>query len=179
MTTSTEIIPLANLEYLPYLNPQGIIDPELGQKIGVYGIFNEDKVLQYVGYSRNLYLSLKQHLIRQPNQCYWLKLQIITRPNRTLLDHIRSNWIEENGTIPRGNGEDEAKWTQPIDAKLSMTEEEKQQYQQGEEIAKIKLLKKISRRVEAEITTKLQQRNLQEEIRFNPKLKEQGLLDLK
>lgn len=179
MTTSTDIPSLSSLEYTPYLNENGIIDSELNQKIGVYAIFDENKVLQYVGYSRNLYLSLKQHLIRQPNQCYWLKKQIITRPNRTLLDGIRNSWIEENGSIPLGNSEDEAKWTQPIDAKVTMTEEEKEQYEKSEEINKIKLLKKIARRVEAEVKTQLEKRNLQEEIRFNPKLKEKGLLDLK
>jgi hypothetical protein len=179
MNTSTDILPLANLEYIPYLKENGIISPELEGKIGVYAIFNRDKVLQYVGYSRNLALSLKQHLVRQPNQCYWLKVQTITRPSRTILENISTSWIEENGTIPPGNGEAQAKWNQPIDAKLSMTEAEKQQYQQSEEIAKIKLLKKIARRVEAEIMAQLQQRNVQVEIRFNPKLKEQGLLDLK
>ena len=179
MTTSTDILPLANLEYIPYLNDQGLIAPQLERKIGIYAIFNQDRILQYVGYSRNLYLSLKQHLIRQPNQCYWLKVQIINRPNRNLLENVRSSWIEENGTIPDGNGDSEGKWTQPIDAKLSMTEAEKQEYENCEEMAKIKLLKKISRRVEAEIKTQLEQRNVQEEIRFNPKLKEQGLLDLK
>ena len=179
MTTSTDILPLANLEYIPYLNENGIITPELDRKIGVYAIFNQDRVLQYVGYSRNLALSLKQHLVRQPNQCYWLKVQTITRPSRTILENIRTSWIEENGTTPPGNSEAEAKWNQPIDAKLSMTEEEKQQYQQSEEIAKIKLLKKIARRVEAEILAQLKSRNVQMELRFNPKFKEQGLLDLK
>lgn len=179
MTTSTDVTSLANLEYIAYLNDQGIIEPELEGKIGIYAIFNQEQTLQYVGYSRNLYLSLKQHFVRQPNQCYWLKVEIINRPNRTLLENARNSWLEENGTIPIGNGEDEAKWTQPIDVKPLMTESEKQDYANAEEIGKIKLLKKIARRIEAEIKTQLEQRNLQEEIRFNPKLKEQGLLDLK
>jgi hypothetical protein len=88
-------------------------------------------------------------------------------------------WIEENGKIPIGNGENEKIWTQPIDAKLYMTEEEKQQYQNSEEMAKMKLLKKVSRRHQEEILTQLKTRNCQIEIRFNPKLKEKGLLDLK
>lgn len=179
MTTSIDILSLSDIEYQTYLTDNGLIDSELEGKIGVYAIFNQDKILVYVGYSRNLYLSLKQHLIRQPNQCYWLKFQTIKTPNRTLLDNIRNSWIEENGVIPKGNGEDEIHWNQPIDAKFSMTEEEKQEYQKSEDLLKIKLLKKVSRRVEEEIKTQLKQRNLKEEIRFNPKLKEQGLLDLK
>jgi hypothetical protein len=43
----------------------------------------------------------------------------------------------------------------------------------------IKLLKQVSRRVEAQILEALKSRGVQTEIRFNPKLKENGLLDLK
>ena len=47
-------------------------------------------------------------------------------------------------------------------------------------LAKIdKLLKQVARRVEETILAKLQQRGVTTEIRFSPKLKEQGLLDLK
>ncbi len=42
-----------------------------------------------------------------------------------------------------------------------------------------KLLKNIARRVEAKILEVLKARGLQENIRFNPKLKNSGLLDLK
>ncbi|MGL4620405.1 MAG: GIY-YIG nuclease family protein, partial [Chroococcidiopsis sp.] len=45
--------------------------------------------------------------------------------------------------------------------------------------AQIKILKTAARRVEAEILSQLQTRGLQMQLRFNPKLKEQGLLDLK
>jgi hypothetical protein len=37
----------------------------------------------------------------------------------------------------------------------------------------------VARRVEAEILVMLESRGIKTEIRFNPKLKEQGLLDLK
>lgn len=179
MNTENNTPSLSNLQFIAYLTENGTIPAELEQKIGIYAIFNQDKILQYVGYSRDLALSLKQHLVRQPSQCYWLKVQTISKPSRAILENIRSNWLTENGTIPLGNSNDEAKWCQPIDAKLLMTTEEKQEYQNSEDIAKIKLLKKISRRVETEIIEKLQARNIQMEIRFNPKLKEQGLLDLK
>jgi hypothetical protein len=175
----TEISSLNDLEYLPYLDENGCITEEIQGKIGVYAIFDADKILQFIGYSRDIYLSLKQHLIRQPQHCYWLKIQIITRPSRTILEEIRQAWITENGTIPLGNGSTETEWTQPIDAKQIMTESEKNQYQQTDELGQIKLLKKISRRLETEIQEQLTMRGVQMEIRFNPKLKEQGLLDLK
>ncbi len=179
MTAQTETSTLTNLDYILYLDENGCLPENLLGKIGAYAIFNQDKILQYVGYSRDIYLSLKQHLVRQPDRCYWLKVQAITRPSRTVLEEIKQAWIEENGSIPPGNDSEKARWNQPIDAKKSMTEAEKEQYQQSEEIAQIKLLKKIARRVEEEIKEQLKGRGVQMEIRFNPKLKEQGLLDLK
>lgn len=179
MSTQIEITPLAQLEYLPYLNESGCIDEDVQGKIGVYAIFNQAQEMQYVGYSRDVYLSLKQHLVRQPQNCYWVKVQTITRPSRTILAEISQSWIEENGTTPTGNAADKILWTEPIDANPAMTEEEKAQYQQSEEIKQIKIKKKIARRVEAEVIEELNKRGVNMDIRFNPKLKEKGLLDLK
>ncbi|MBR8826733.1 MAG: GIY-YIG nuclease family protein [Gomphosphaeria aponina SAG 52.96 = DSM 107014] len=173
-----KITSLKNITEIPYLNEQGKLPEELQGKIGAYAVFNQEKELQFVGYSREIYLSLKQHLVRQPENCYWLKYQTITHPSRTILEEIRSSWIRENGTIPPGNSTEEAKWTQPIDAKLSMTEGEQATYNNSDELGKIKLLKQVARKVEAEIKESLKRRELQEDIRFNPKIKEQGLLDL-
>ncbi|MDE5078279.1 MAG: GIY-YIG nuclease family protein, partial [Trichodesmium sp. St2_bin6] len=82
--TNTEIqIPeLSKLEYLPYVDSAGKLPFSLQGKIGVYGIFDQEKKLLFVGYSRDVYQSLKLHLVRQPNSCYWLKVQTIERPNR-------------------------------------------------------------------------------------------------
>jgi hypothetical protein len=46
-------------------------------------------------------------------------------------------------------------------------------------VDQMKVMKNAARRIEAGIMQQLQARGLQEEIRFQPKLKEQGLLDLK
>ncbi|MCX7593853.1 MAG: GIY-YIG nuclease family protein [Fischerella sp.] len=181
MTTETNISPLVSLEYIPYIDEDGQLPEQLQGKIGVYAIFDQKQVLQYVGYSRDVYLSLKQHLIRQPQQCYWVKVKTIERPSRTILEKIEKAWIAENGSLPVGNGDNKEKWTQPIDAKVAMTPEEQANYENPahDEIAKIKIIKNVARRVEAEILKVLDLRGLQTQIRFNPKLKEQGLLDLK
>lgn len=170
---------LDDLEFLVYLSEQGSIDENLQGKIGVYAIFDEAKILQFVGYSRDIYLSLKQHLVRQPDKCYWLKLQTIERPSRTVLETTKQQWMTENGTIPEGNQAADSIWTQPIDAKLTMTDEEKASYEAQDELGKIKFLKSVARKLETEIQEKLSDRGVNMEIRFNPKLKEQGLLDLK
>jgi hypothetical protein len=179
MQSETQILSLSELDYIPYLDETGHLPETLQGKIGVYAIFAQDKALQFVNYSRDVYLSLKQHLVRQPQSCYWLKVQTIDRPNRTQLENIRQAWLEENSMISAGNASDEAAWTQPIDAKLTMTDEEKDSYEKSDDITKIKLLKQVARRVESQILETLKTRGVQTEIRFNPKLKENGLLDLK
>jgi len=170
---------LADLAEIPYIDADGQLPAQLQGKVGVYAIFDSNKVLQYVGYSRDIYLSLQQYLVRQPQKCYWLKVETIDRPNRTILEDIRQVWTEENGSIPPGNGKDEAAWTQPIDAKLSLTSEEQKSLANGDDLDRIKILKTAARRIEAQILSELETRGLQMQLRFNPKLKEQGLLDLK
>ena len=170
---------LASLEYLAYLDDTGSIQEDLQKKIGVYAIFNQEKELQFVGYSRDIYLSLQQHLIRQPQNCYWLKLQTIDRPNRSILEETRQAWITENGEIPTGNATAEVAWTQAIDVKPMMSEEEQAQYLAGGEIEQTKTLKKVARRIENTIKQQLSDRGVTMDFRFNPKLKEKGLLDLK
>jgi hypothetical protein len=70
-------------------------------------------------------------------------------------------------------------WLDPIPTNHAMTASESDSFDDLDGLAQIKLLKQVARRVEETILTKLQQRGVQTEIRFNPKLKEQGLLDLK
>ncbi|MEO0407562.1 MAG: GIY-YIG nuclease family protein, partial [Cyanobacteria bacterium P01_A01_bin.135] len=79
-----------------------------------------------------------------------------------------------------GNQESEATWTQPVDAKAQMTDDEKATYASAAgELEKTKTLKRVARRVEGAIAAQLEARGLQEQIRFDPKLKEQGLLGVK
>ncbi|NJK37721.1 MAG: GIY-YIG nuclease family protein [Oscillatoriales cyanobacterium RM2_1_1] len=170
---------LQDLEMLPYIDDQGKLPAALQGKIGVYGIFDARHTLQYVGYSRDIYLSLKQHLVRQPQLCYGVKAQTIDRPNRTILEDTQHAWMAENGTVPAGNGPQFQTWTQSIDVKPLMTPEEMATHEKLDEIDQEKLLKDVARRVEAGILADLQQRGVTEEIRFNPKLKTSGLLDLK
>lgn len=181
MSTPIDTPSLTDLTEINYLDENGKLPTDLSGKIGVYAIFDQAKNLQFVGYSRDVYLSLKQHLVRQPHSCYWLKVQTIEQPNRAILENTMNNWIAENGTTPVGNDIDKTKWTDAIDVKPLMSDEETVNYQKaaGDELAQSKILKSVARRVESEILETLKNRNCQEEIRFNPKLKDNGLLDLK
>jgi hypothetical protein len=181
MHTETNSPLLANIEYTALIDESGQLPEKFQGKIGVYAIFDQEKILQFVGYSRDVYLSLRQHLVRQVQKCYWVKVQTIERPSRTVLENIENAWIAENGSIPSGNGVDQEVWTQPIDVKKVMTLEEQANYHNpaNDELAKIKIIKNVARRVESEILSLLEARGLQTQLRFNPKLKEEGLLDLK
>jgi hypothetical protein len=169
---------LAELDYIPYLNPEGQITSQFDGKVGVYAIFDSKKALQLINYSRDVSLSLKQHLVRQPQRCYWVKVQTIDRPSRTVLDEIREAWIAENGSVPVGNRTEEAIWNQPIDAKLKMTAAEQAAYEASDDLGRIKTMKKLARRVEEEVLATLEVRGITMPIRFDPKLKEKGLLNL-
>ncbi|MGB3401923.1 MAG: GIY-YIG nuclease family protein [Microcoleaceae cyanobacterium] len=179
MKSQTDIPSLSQIESTPYLDESGYLPQSLDGKIGVYAIIDPNQVLQYIGYSRNVYLSLKQHLIRKPQSCDLVKVKTIERPSRTLLEEIKAAWIAENGSIPVGNAAEESQWNQAIDVKPLMNASEQEEYKKLEGLGQEKCLKNVARRVEAEILEILKQRGVQEEIRFNPKLKSSGLLDLK
>jgi hypothetical protein len=179
MSANTDIPSLSSLEFLPYINDVGDLPEQLQNQIGIYAIFDKSQILQFVGYSRDIYLSLKQHLVRQPDYCYWVKATTIERPNRTWLESVQSSWLAENGSLPAGNDGDKLLWLDPISTRHAMTAAESDSFDDLDGVAQIKLLKQVARRVEETILTKLKERGVTAEIRFNPKLKEQGLLDLK
>lgn len=181
MTSTNHQIPaLVELDFIPYINADGLLPDHLSGMVGLYAIFDGEKHLQFVGYSRDIYLSLQQHLVRCPHECHWLKVAPVSRPSRTLLEEMRQAWLETNGSSPPGNQNDPSAWTQPVDAKAEMTPNEIAAYQSAaSEFEQSKLLKTIARRVEAKILAILNQRGLQTPMRFDPKLKEQGLLSIK
>ncbi len=181
MNMPATIPALSSLDAMPYIDPQGKLPSAFQGKVGIYAVFDQQSVLQFVGYSRDVFLSLKQHLVRCPQDCYWVKVQTIDRPNRSVLESTRVAWINENGSTPAGNDADAALWLEPIQVQGLMTADEQASYANPmlDDVARIKVLKNVARRIEAEIMQQLQTRGAQEEIRFQPKLKEQGLLDLK
>ena len=180
MSTDVTSPALSDYDFIPYLDAAGLLPSQYSKSVGIYAIFDRDKTLQFVGYSRDVTMSLKQHLVRCPDFCHWVKVKTIERPSKTLLETIQSAWIDENGECPVGNGADAAQWTQPIDAKQQMTEDETALYATAtNEVEQAKTMKTIARRVEAELKSILEARGVNEPLRFDPKLKEQGLLNIK
>ncbi len=172
---------LANLAFLPYVNPNGHVLDHFDGAIGVYAIFSQEKVLVYIGYSRDITLSLKQHLVRQPLLCYWVKACTISKPSRATLEEIRQQWLQEADSATTEFMDSEALWEQPISVQARMNAAERSEYEAPDldERQKLKVLKQAARRIEQSILTELAARGITETLRFNPKLKENGLLDLK
>lgn len=178
---ASEFPALADLEWIPFIDGDGQLPQRFAGQIGIYAIYSNQSAPDYIGYSRDVALSLKQHLVRQPQACMQVKVYTVERPNRTLLEQIKAAWLAEHDTIPLGNSANQAEWEQPINVKSRMLPEELTCYDdpQLDERQHLSILKQAARRIEQDILTQLEARGLQESLRFNPKLKEEGLLDLK
>eukprot|EP00271_Cylindrocystis_brebissonii_P004960 TRINITY_DN16924_c0_g1_i1.p1 TRINITY_DN16924_c0_g1~~TRINITY_DN16924_c0_g1_i1.p1 ORF type:complete len:303 (-),score=67.36 TRINITY_DN16924_c0_g1_i1:562-1470(-) len=177
------ITPLKDLEWIPFLTEEGRFTDcsQADAKASVYAIFDEEKELQYIGISRQVFQSMRLHFARVPRQCVWLKVQHITKPSRTILEATRDAWIKENGSRPRGNdgAEEQNRWENPLDCKPLMTADEQAALAAASPAEIPKILKNAARRIEKDIEAGFRERKCTETMRFDPKLKEQGLLDLK
>jgi len=178
---------LDDLEMISYLEDgTGMLTSiivEKGVKASVYAIYDSTSSLRFVGVSRNINQSLRMHLARQPSLTYSFKYHHISKPSRTLLESIRDSWIQNNSGEVDGNdnGENQNLWEAALDVKPLMTEEDKAALAAGKEASKIKeesAMKRIARRYEDEKVAILTERGCKESMRFCPKLKTGGLLDL-
>lgn len=179
-----EAVSLDALEFIPYLTQEGYItDPtQPGVKASLYGIFDENKTLCYIGVSRQVYQSMRLHFARRPLQCHYIKVMNVTKPSRALLESTRDAWIASNGSVPVGNdnGGMQNIWENPLDCKPLMTDAEKALLEEaapGPPTAKV--LKNVARRIEKGLEAVFKQRQVKDVLRFDPKLKDRALLDLK
>mmetsp|Transcript_13304 Transcript_13304/g.18174 ORF Transcript_13304/g.18174 Transcript_13304/m.18174 type:complete len:299 (+) Transcript_13304:47-943(+) len=175
--------PLCELPETPYVDEDGCISDlsKDGAKASVYAVLGEDHKVEYVGVSRSINPTLRLHMARVPSKCYGVKVCHIDRPSRAVLEAVRQAWVDESGEVPGNDGgEMQNKWENPLDCKPLMTDEDRAHVdEQPEGPLKKKALKVIARRFEAEILEVIQARGLTEQFRFDPKLKDQGFLDLK
>ncbi|KAH9551169.1 hypothetical protein CY35_09G001100 [Sphagnum magellanicum] len=179
-----EIPSLKDLEYYSYLTEEGLIADctRPDAKASVYAIFDQNKTLCYIGVSRQVYQSMRLHFARRPLECYYVKVHHVTRPSRALLESTREKWVSENGSIPSGNdnGEVQNIWENALDCTPLMTEEEKILYEDAATgPPKAKVLKNVARRIEKDLEALFKERNCSDKLRFDPKLKDKCLLDLK
>jgi hypothetical protein len=71
---------------------------------GVYAVLDCDRQTQYIGYSRNVALSLRSHLTQMGAEvCAWVKVQPFKFPKRDEMEKLRDEWIAALPSPPSGN----------------------------------------------------------------------------
>ncbi len=71
---------------------------------GVYAVLNGDRQAQFIGYSRNVALSLRSHLMQQGEAvCALVTVQPFKFPKRDAMEQLRDKWIAALPSPPPGN----------------------------------------------------------------------------
>lgn len=100
---------------------------------GVYAIYDKSGVLQYIGYSRNLVLTLKQHRQRVGEErTAGVRVKVYTNSalvSRARLEEERQAWVAQQ-TLPAGNGAERDLWEGTGPATAVMTEAERGAYEE-------------------------------------------------
>lgn len=110
---------------------------------GVYAVLNAKRETQYIGYSRNVLLSLNSHVAQNGEQnCAYVRVQTFKFPKRQEMSDLRDAWIAQLDTIPPGNGTEFQNWASTLGeiANSAMSSEERQAY----EDKKLKLRKAMA-----------------------------------
>ncbi|MGI8501585.1 MAG: GIY-YIG nuclease family protein [Hassallia sp.] len=110
---------------------------------GVYAVLDTERSTQYIGYSRNVLLSLNGHLAQNNSQkCAFVRVQNFKFPKRQEMEDMRDAWIKELDTVPPGNGSESDMWASTVGeiAKVMMSEAERNAYEEK----KLKLRKAMA-----------------------------------
>lgn len=118
---------------------------------GVYAIYNNEDQIQYVGFSRNVIMSLKSHRDGVgPSRCCSVRVKIFTDPSllsRGRLEEEKNKWLDEYG-VPPGNSTDQDLWDSGrVLSVKAMSEEERQDYEEK----KLKLRKAMGENLYDEV----------------------------
>ncbi|MBN3949552.1 MAG: GIY-YIG nuclease family protein [Nostoc sp.] len=110
---------------------------------GVYAVLDAERHTQYIGYSRNVLLSLNGHLRQNGEQkSAFVRVQAFKFPKRQEMEDLRDAWIAELENTPPGNATDGEMWASTVGeaAKAVMSEVERQAYEEK----KLKLRKAMA-----------------------------------
>ncbi len=88
---------------------------------GVYAVFDAERRLQLVSYSRNVVLALRSHLAQAgPARAAWVRVMVFANKamcSRANLESQAASWLRASGdTLPPGNGPEAALWGAPAAA---------------------------------------------------------------
>ncbi|TAH25719.1 MAG: GIY-YIG nuclease family protein [Oscillatoriales cyanobacterium] len=98
---------------------------------GVYAVTDSSRNTQYVGYSRNILLSINGHIAQNgAENCAFVRVQTFKFPKREEMESLRDAWIAEIGSIPPGNGAQSEMWASTVGqaARSAMSAAEQQAY---------------------------------------------------
>eukprot|EP00968_Pinguiococcus_pyrenoidosus_P008201 scaffold576_cov260-Pinguiococcus_pyrenoidosus.AAC.65 len=188
---------LTKLEKCPFIDAEGemnLVPPPQGTRASIYAVFDSHENLAFVGITRNVMASMRQILARQPLDAYYYSAHHVAKPSKATLELIKETWIRSCDAVPKGNvhtssiadaaapqidADSEASWEGATDVKKFMTPEEQayvhEQRSAGREGPALRV---IARKYEADKLAILESRGLATPLRFDPKLKLLGLLDL-
>ncbi len=109
---------------------------------GVYAVLNAERQTQYIGFSRNVKISLNDHVTQNGEQnCAYVRVQTFKFPKRQDMESLRDVWIAELDSIPTGNAVAGSWASTTGEAALSsMSPEERQAYEEK----KLKLRKAMA-----------------------------------
>lgn len=110
---------------------------------GVYVVLDAERHTQYIGYSRNVLLSLNSHVTQNgPQKCAFVRVQAFKFPKRQEMEDLRDAWIAELESTPPGNATDHEMWASTVGeaAKGVMSATERQIYEEK----KLKLRKAMA-----------------------------------
>lgn len=104
---------------------------ERAPPVGVYAIYDASRALQYVSYSRNIVLAVKSRLDAVGEEkCAFVRNMVFANTamqTRQALEAQQSNWINEHGTVPPGNGIERDVWDVPFNV-TAMSDNERNVY---------------------------------------------------
>lgn len=72
-------------------------------KASVFAIFDQNKKLQYIGFSKGLESSLRTLFTRRPDKAHYYKSVNLTKLDQKEMMGIRDAWFHEVGGPPAGN----------------------------------------------------------------------------
>jgi hypothetical protein len=110
---------------------------------GVYAVLSCDRQTQFIGYSRNVALSLRGHLTQLGAEiCTFVRVETFDFPKRDEMEALKNQWIAELGITPSGNGANSELWATTVGsaAIAAMSEAERQAYEEK----KLKLRKAMA-----------------------------------
>jgi hypothetical protein len=110
---------------------------------GVYAVIDASHQTQYIGYSRNILLSLNGHIAQNGSEnCAFLRVKTFKFPKREDMEKLRDAWIAELANVPPGNSIDSEMWASTVGqaARAAMSADEQKAYEEK----KLKLRKAMA-----------------------------------